>query len=103
MSNTSNKIYDVTIKDLKNIIEQLPEYMKVVIPIIDEDDANRICGFRKVRTAGVLACEYEKEEPKVLCLNAAWNACDIADQVYNSHKDVDVCEVLWPVKEGADA
>lgn len=59
--------------------------MPVVIPVIDEDDVNHIYGFHYVRTAGELTCEYDRE-PKVLCLNAAADGQDIADQIYFSGK-----------------
>lgn len=87
---------DMKVKDLKNIINELPDDMLVVIPVIDEEDANHIYGFRKVRTAGVLVDEYEDEsEKEVLCLNAAANEQDIADQVHFSGRDVSVKDILF--------
>lgn len=87
---------DMTIKDLKSIIEGLSDSMRIVIPVIDEEDANRIYGFRKIRTAGILSCEAETpEERKVFCLNAASDCFDIADQVHYSGRDVDVVEILY--------
>ena len=40
---------DMRVGDLKKIISDLPDDMIVVIPIIGEDDANKIFGFRKAR------------------------------------------------------
>ena len=85
---------DMRVGDLKKIISDLPDDMIVVIPIINEDYANKIFGFRKVRTAGVLECSYE-EDREALCLNAACEGQDIADQVRFSGKDVVVKEVLY--------
>ena len=85
---------DMRIKDLKRIIDKLPDDMLVVIPVIDEDNANRIYGFRKVRTAGILTCDAE-EDTEALCFNAATNDYDIADQVHFSGRDVDTVKVLF--------
>lgn len=84
---------NMRVKDLKDILSQLPDDMPVIIPVIDEDDCNRIFGFRYVRTAGILTSQGEKDD-RVLCLNAA-DKEDIADQVYFSGKDVGVKEVLF--------
>ena len=95
---------DMKIKDLKNIIDKLPDDMLVVIPVIDEDDANHIYGFRKVRTAGILVDEYSDDsEKEVLCLNAAANEQDIADQVHFSGRDVGVKDILFGTSKYNDA
>lgn len=87
--------YDfMTIKDLKDVIADLPDDMNIVIPVVDEDDVNKIFGFRLVRTAGILTCESE-ERSKVLCVNGAADDNDIADQVYYSGKDVGVDKILY--------
>lgn len=82
------------VKDLKHILEQLPDDMAVIIPVIDEEDANHISGFRHVRTAGVLISEGEQDR-EALCLNSAADGQDIADQVYFSGRDVSVKNVLF--------
>ena len=94
---------DMRVKDLKNIIDKLPDDMLVVIPVIDEDDANHMYGFRRVRTAGVLVDEYSEEDKEVLCLNAAWNDQDIADQVHFSGRDVSVKDILFGSSKLNDA
>lgn len=89
-------IKDMRVKDLKNIIEKLQDDLLVIIPVINEDDANEIIGFRKVRTAGILTCEYE-DDTEALCLNASADEQNIADQVYFSGKgsEVGVKEILF--------
>ena len=80
------------VKDLKKILNELPDDMPIIIPVIDEDDANHIYCFRHVRTAGVLA-SYGEEN--ACCLNAAADGQDIADQVHFSNKDVSVESILF--------
>lgn len=85
---------NMTIGDLKDRIKDLPDDMSVIIPVITEDDVNRILAFRHVRTAGILKCEYEEENDKtVLCLNGATDDLDISSQVEQSHCDPSIeCE-----------
>ena len=80
------------VKDLKKILNELPDDM----PIINEDDANHIYGFRHVRTAGVLT-SYGEED--ACCLNAAADGLDIADQVHFSGIDVGVKSILFGVSK----
>lgn len=89
-----NEYQNMRVKDLKRILEQLPDDMPIIIPVNDEDDANYIYAFRYVRTAGVLTSESERDR-EVLCLNAAKDGQDIADQVHFSGKDVGVKNVLF--------
>lgn len=84
---------NMRIKDLKNIISDLPDDMPVVIPVIDQDDVNIIRGFRMARTAGILTDDYEKES-RVLCLNSSADGQDIADQIHYSGRDVGVETIL---------
>lgn len=89
---------EMRVKDLKNIIDKLPEELLVVIPIISEEDSNKIYGFKKVGTAGLLECDVKKEEDRgAICLNAAKPGYDIADQVYLSGKSdiVSVKKILF--------
>lgn len=85
---------DLRVRDLKDIIDKLPDDMLIVMPVIDEDDANHIYGFRKIRTAGILVCDSE-DDKEVLCVNAAADDNDIADQVHFSGRDVGVKNVLF--------
>ena len=84
---------NMRVKDLKDILNQLPDDMPIIVPVIDEDNCNRIFGFRYVRTAGILTSQGEKDD-RVICLNAA-DKEHIADQVYFSGKDVGVEKVLY--------
>ena len=93
------------VKDLKKILNELPDDMPIIIPVINEDDANHIYGFRHVRTAGVLE---SYGEDNACCLNAAADGQDIADQVHFSGRDVGVKSILFGVskydgKENNDA
>lgn len=89
-----NEYQKMRVKDLKHILERLPDDMAVIIPVIDEEDANHISGFRHVGTAGVLISEGEQDR-EALCLNSASDGQDIADQVYFSGRDVGVKNVLF--------
>lgn len=90
-----NEYQNMRVKDLKKILNELPDDMPIIIPVIDEDDANRIYGFRHVRTVGVLA-SYGEED--ACCLNSA-DGQDIADQVHFSGKDVGVKNILFGVSK----
>lgn len=62
---------------LKEILDKCDDDLDVIIPVIDEDDANHIRGFRHVRTVGLL-CSGKDD---ALCLNAAQYGLDISSQV----------------------
>lgn len=96
--NNKSKNQNMLVKYLKKILNDLPNDMPIIIPVIDEDNANHIYGFRYVRTAGELAC-YSEQDREVLCLNAAADGQDIADQVYFSGQDVSVNKILFGVSK----
>lgn len=96
--NIKSEYQNMLVKDLKKILNELPDDMPIIIPVINEDDANHIYGFRYVRTAGELICEYERE-PEVLCLNAATDGQDIADQIHFSGRDVSVKKILFGISK----
>lgn len=91
-----NECQNMYVKDLKKIINELPDDMPIIIPIIDYDDTNHIYGFRHVRTAGVLT-SYGEED--ACCLNAAADGQDIADQVHFYCGDVGVKSILFGVSK----
>ena len=91
-----DKYKNMYVKDLKKILNKLPDDMPIIIPVIDEDDANHIYCFRHIRTAGVLA-SYGEED--ACCLNAAADWQDIADQVHFSDIDVSVKSILFGVSK----
>ena len=96
-----NAYGDMQVKDLKEILNKLPDEMIIVIPVVDEDDVNRVYGFRKVRTAGIIEDEYEvEEEREVFCLNGAAGGQDIMDQVRN--RDVSGTKVLYGERKNAN-
>ena len=83
---------NMTVKDLKTMLENIPDDMPLIIPVIDEDDVTRIQGFRHIRTAGVLESPYD--EP-VLCLNGSIENISISDQVEAYDKDIMCKQVLF--------
>ena len=85
---------NMKVKDLKNILNGLPDDMSIIIPVIDEDDTNHIYGFRRVRTAGILECDYEKDR-KVLYLGSSVYKMDITNQISRSGRNVSVNEILY--------
>ena len=91
-----NECQNMYVKDLKKILNELPDNTPIIIPVIDYDDANHIYGFRHVRTAGVLE-SYGEED--ACCLNAAADGQDIADQVHFSSIDVGVKSILFGVSK----
>lgn len=98
INNKNNKQQNMHVKDLKKILNELPDDMPIIIPVIDEDDSNHIYGFRYVRTAGELICEYERE-PEVLCLSTGTDGQNIADQIHFSGRDVGVKKILFDVSK----
>lgn len=91
---------NLTVGVLKEIIKDIPDDMAIVIPVIDEDDADILRGFRLARTAGILKCVYEKNNT-VLCLNTVLNCNDISDQIKNAKafNDIKVSKILFSQKE----
>lgn len=84
----------MTVKKLKEILETLPDDMPVIIPIVNPDDPNGIDGFRYVKTAGVLCCEYEADK-RVVCLNTSGYGLDIGGQLKHNNYRADtsiLCE-----------
>lgn len=85
---------NLTVKQLKDIINNLPDNMPIVIPVIDTDHSDIIHGFRFVRTIGVLKDEHENPDT-VLCINTATDNQNISDQIRMSYKDeLEVLDVL---------
>lgn len=58
----------LTVKQLKDIINDLPDDMQIVTPVIDAERPDIIYGFRFVRTIGILKEEHENPDT-VLCIN----------------------------------
>ena len=92
---------NMTVKDLKELLNECPDDMPVIIPVIDIDDSNDIQAFRYVTTAGILYDDYMPEtQQRVICLNSSKDSAVISDQI--GSRDV-VCErVLYPKKEESE-
>ena len=82
---------NLTVKQVKSILDDAPDDMEVVIPIIDSEDSNKIYGFRFVRTAGIL--EDSGEKKPVLCLNTAEDS-DIGYQIEHLNDPTLTCKTL---------
>lgn len=93
-----NGYQNMLVKDLKKILNDLPDDMPIVIPVIDECDVNHIYGFRYARTAGELISDGARDR-EVLCLNSAADGQDIADQVHFSGTDVSVNKILFGISK----
>lgn len=85
---------DMTVKDLKEILKDLDDDMRVILPATDPYDCNTIeNGFKHIRTAGVLSNRYE--DGPALCLNAAADGIDISTQVERYKSDTTCDRVLF--------
>lgn len=86
---------NLTVGRLKEILnnEAVSDDMDVIIPVISEDNANYIFGFRHVRTAGIVECAYE--EHKALILNSSENGADISTQIREFNGDTSCNKVLY--------
>lgn len=86
---------NLTVGDLKEILGMLDDKTPVIIPVIDEENCNHILAFRHVRTAGILECQYEREDERfALCLNAATDENDLYTQILKRKSDIICKEVL---------
>ena len=85
---------NMTFRNLKDIVRYLEETnttddTPVIIPVITEEDANCILGFRHVRTVGILK---NPTEPGVaICFNAAEAGLDISQQIKGNYT---TCEAV---------
>lgn len=75
-------------RDLKRILEDIPDDMDIIIPISSKDNANYISGFRHVRTASILKNRYE--ELLALCLSAS-DGIDIHTQITVHNDGMTTC------------
>lgn len=90
---------DITVKDMKAMLEDLPDNMPIVFAAFDRDDVDRIHGLYYARTAGVVESEYSSPEA-VLCLNTRRNYNDISEQLlYSGKSQVHCTKLLFPEKE----
>ena len=87
---------NITVKYLKEVLNECPDDMLVVMPVIEEEDNNHIIAFRFIRTAGILRDDYASEDEKrVLCINTSAYGADIYSQVEKSGREVTCEKVLY--------
>jgi len=84
---------NMTVKDLRDILKELPDDMDVIIPVVDEDDANYIVSFRHVRTAGILKHHYVPEP--ALCISTSADGVDMHTLIKLFNGDVTCEKVLF--------
>lgn len=89
----TNEMYErginVTVRDLRDCLEGLPDDMDVIVPVHDEDDANVIFGYRHVRTIGVLRSPRNPEP--AFCLASSANGADMYSLMELNAGDIE-CE-----------
>lgn len=73
---------NVTVRDLKDMLDGLPDDMEVIVPITNEHDPNNLFGFNRIRTAGILKSPMEPD--MALCLAPSLGGLDIFSLVNNS-------------------
>ena len=61
----------LTVKELKELLDGVPDNYPVIIPCVDLENADNICGFRYVRRMGTLYCNLEYDDPNVFYLGTA--------------------------------
>ena len=66
----------LTVKELKELLDGVPDNYPVIIPCVDLENADNICGFRYVRKIGVLHCNSEYDDPNVFYLGTATSNSD---------------------------
>ena len=84
---------NLTVKDLKEAIKDLPDDMYIVIPVSCSEDANYIDSFRHARTIGVIS--NDNEENPALCINSALNGANINTQLILNKLDTTCDRVLF--------
>lgn len=82
------------VRDLKEILKDLPDDMLILVPVTSDLYVNEILGFRKVLTAGIVACGTE-EDYEAFSMNGASEGNDIVSQVANSGLNITVKKVLY--------
>ena len=92
MENTEYRI-NLTVKDLKECLKDLPDDMEVIIVEHAPLEINRILGLDVVRTVGVLS--YDGWGSKALCLACAEDGADMHSLLtYHNHFEGIKCETL---------
>lgn len=84
---------NVTVRDLKDCLKDLPDDMEVIVPVFDDIDNNKISGFRHVRTIGVL--ETPVEPNQALCIATAVSGADMYTLTDMNHLGVKCTKNLF--------
>ena len=84
---------NVTVRDLKDCLKDLPDDMEVIVPVFDDIDNNKISGFRHVRTIGVL--ESPVEPNQALCIATAVGGADMYTLTNTNHLGVKCAKGLF--------
>ena len=84
---------NMTVRDLKAALKNLPDDMEVIVTSTPEDDPNYISGFRHIRTAGLLKNPYE--EDIALCIAPSMHGLDMESLLENIHSDTTCEKVLF--------
>lgn len=61
----------LTVKELKELLNTVPDDYPVVIPVVDSENADCFYGFRHIRKMGILHCNLEYDDPNVFYLGTA--------------------------------
>lgn len=89
----NDPVINMTVKELKQIVARLPDNIPVIIPVIAENDANYILGFKHVRTAGLLETRYE--DGPALRINSSENGLDMESQIQRYNGGVTCTRVMF--------
>lgn len=68
---------NVTVKELKALLNTLPDEMNVITPIALENNPNSIQGYRQITSVGILSNEYMPES--AVCIAALENGMNISE------------------------
>ena len=82
---------NITVRDLKDILEGLPDDMEVITTVTPEDNSNYVISFKHVRTAGILSNPYEPKP--VLCIAPTESGTDMYALIEGTYGDTK-CEKL---------
>lgn len=84
---------NVTVRDLRECLEGLPDDMDVIIPVCDENNENNILGFRHARTIGIL--EHPVEPEPAFCIAISRDGADMYTLIKLNDKGVICKKVLF--------
>lgn len=91
---------NLTVGELKNLLmdESLSDDTPIVVTCFDQDNSNRIYGFRFVRASGILSNEFAVTE-KVLCLAPSLTGISLKEIIKGYDSSVSSVSSVEVVKE----